>query len=153
LGRILPTVAAAYCKIFFGEPADVGSKIARIGFLNLAPASAWAAEVASFQTGLRELGYVEGKNIVIEFRWAETVRQLPQLANDLVSMNLDIIVAPASTEVDPVLHATKTIPIVFCQHADPVWAWGTSPVSRIQAETSLEYLWFLLKLPPKACKS
>jgi putative ABC transport system substrate-binding protein len=108
--------AAAWPILALAEP----SKIARIGFLNLAPASAWAEEVASFQTGLRELGYVEGKNVVIEFRWAETVGQLPELANDLVGMNLDIIVAPASTEVEPVLHATKTIPIVFCQHADPV---------------------------------
>ena len=107
--------AAAWPILALAEP----SKIARIGFLNLAPASAWAEEVASFQTGLRELGYVEGKNVVIEFRWAETVGQLPELANDLVGMNLDIIVAPASTEVEPVLHATKTIPIVFCQHADP----------------------------------
>jgi putative ABC transport system substrate-binding protein len=108
--------AAAWPVVARTEP----SKIARIGFLNLAPASAWAEEVAAFQTGLRELGYVEGKNVVIEFRWAETVKQLPELANELVGMNLDIIVAPASTEVDPVLHATKTIPIVFCQHADPV---------------------------------
>src|SRR6516225_3745506 len=109
--------AAAWPLVARGQQPK---KVARIGFLNLAPASAWAEEVASFQAGLRELGYVEGKNVVIEFRWAETVRQLPQLANDLVRMNLDIIVAPASTEVEPVLHATKTIPIVFCQHADPV---------------------------------
>jgi putative ABC transport system substrate-binding protein len=108
--------AAAWPVVSLAEP----SKLARIGFLNLAPASAWADEVASFWAGLRELGYVEGKNLVIEFRWAETVRQLPELANELVSMNPDIIIAPASTEVDPVRHATKTIPIVFCQHADPV---------------------------------
>jgi putative tryptophan/tyrosine transport system substrate-binding protein len=96
------------------------TRIARIGFLNLAPASAWADEVAAFQAGLRDLGYVEGKNIVIEFRWPDTVDQLPELAAELVRMKVDIIIAPASTEVEPVRRATKTIPIVFAQHADPV---------------------------------
>jgi putative tryptophan/tyrosine transport system substrate-binding protein len=69
---------------------------------------------------LRELGDVEGKNIVIEFRWAESVDQLPELAAQLVRMNVDVIFAPASTEVEPARQATKTIPIVFAQHADPV---------------------------------
>jgi putative ABC transport system substrate-binding protein len=93
---------------------------ARIGFLDLAPASAWANELGAFRAGLSDLGYVEGKNIAIEFRWADTVDQLPALAAELVRLNVDLIVAPASTEVEPVRQATKTIPIVFAQHADPV---------------------------------
>jgi ABC-type uncharacterized transport system substrate-binding protein len=94
--------------------------VARIGFLDLAPASAWANEVGAFRAGLSDLGYVEGKNITIEFRWADTVDQLPALAAELVRLNVDVIVAPASTEVEPARQATKTIPIVFAQHADPV---------------------------------
>jgi putative ABC transport system substrate-binding protein len=93
---------------------------ARIGFLDLAPASAWANELGAFRAGLSDLGYVEGKNIAIEFRWADTVDELPALAAELVRLNVDLIVAPASTEVEPVRQATKTIPIVFAQHADPV---------------------------------
>jgi putative tryptophan/tyrosine transport system substrate-binding protein len=100
--------------------AQQPAKSAHIGFLNLAPASAWADEVEALRAGLRDLGYIEGKNILIEFRWADTVDQLPELATELVHKNVDVIIAPASTEVEPARHATKTIPIVFAQHADPV---------------------------------
>jgi putative ABC transport system substrate-binding protein len=88
----------------------------------------------AFRAGLSDLGYVEGKNIAIEFRWADTVDQLPALAAELVGLNVDVSVAPASTEVEPARQATKTIPIVFAQHADPVGL-GTSPLSPIRAET------------------
>jgi putative tryptophan/tyrosine transport system substrate-binding protein len=84
------------------------------------PASAWADQVEAFKAGLRDLGYVEGRNIVIEFRWAESPDQLLAFAAELVRMNVDVIVAPASTEVEPARQATKTMPIVFAQHADPV---------------------------------
>jgi putative tryptophan/tyrosine transport system substrate-binding protein len=100
--------------------AQQSARVARIGFLNIGPASAWAQEVGAFLAGLRDLGYVEGKNIIIEFRWADTIDELPELAAELVRMKVDVIVAPASTEVEPVRQATKTIPIVFAQHADPV---------------------------------
>ena len=76
--------------------------------------------VKALRAGLRDLGYVEGKNIAIEFRWAETVEQLPELAAELVRMNVDVIFAASSTLVEPARQATKTIPIVFATHADPV---------------------------------
>jgi putative tryptophan/tyrosine transport system substrate-binding protein len=76
--------------------------------------------VEALRAGLRDLGYIEGKNIPIEFRWADTNDQLPELATELVRMNVDAIVAPASTEVEPARQATTTIPIIFAQHADPV---------------------------------
>src|SRR6266566_3506978 len=91
-----------------------------IGFLRFGPASGSANRVEVLQTGLRELGYDEGKNIVIEFRWAETVDQLPGLAAELARMNVDVIFATSSTEVEAARQATKTIPIVFATHADPV---------------------------------
>ena len=69
---------------------------------------------------MRQLGYVEGQNILIEFRWAETVNQLPELAAELVRTNTDVIFAMSSTEVEAARQATKTIPIVFGLHADPV---------------------------------
>src|SRR5262245_60811591 len=56
------------------------TKVARIGYLHLAPASARSSQVEALRAGLRNLGYVEGKSIVIEFRWAESVEQLRDLA-------------------------------------------------------------------------
>jgi putative ABC transport system substrate-binding protein len=104
------------------------ARIARIGFLGLAPAASWSGEVDALRTGLRELGYVEGKNIVLDFRWATSVDELPVLANELVRANVDVMFAPASTQVEPARHATQTIPIVFAQHADPV---GTGHVESL----------------------
>jgi putative tryptophan/tyrosine transport system substrate-binding protein len=103
-----------------GLRAHARDKLARVGFLGLAPASAWVVQTEAFRAGLRELGYVEGSNITIDYRWAPSVEQLPVAAAELVSMNVDVIVAPASTEVEPARQATKTIPIVFAQHADPI---------------------------------
>ena len=111
-----------------GAHAQVPAKTARIGFLGLAPASAWSGEVNALRAGLRELGYSEGKNIVIEYRWATSVGEMPMLAAELVRMNVDIIFAPASTQVEPARQATRTIPIVFAQHADPV---GTGHVASL----------------------
>jgi putative tryptophan/tyrosine transport system substrate-binding protein len=100
--------------------AQQPAKVPRIGFLRFGPASAYADRVEALRTGLRDLGYIEGKSIVIEFRWAETVDKLPELAAELVRMNVDVIFAMSSTEAEPVRQATKTIPIVFALHADPV---------------------------------
>jgi putative tryptophan/tyrosine transport system substrate-binding protein len=111
-----------------GVHAQAPVKIARIGFLGLAPASAWSGEIDALRAGLRELGYVEGKNIVLDFRWATNVGEMSKLANEFVRMNVDIIFAPASTQVEPAREATKTIPIVFAQHADPV---GTGHVASL----------------------
>jgi putative tryptophan/tyrosine transport system substrate-binding protein len=105
-------------------------KTPRIGFLNLAPASAWTSQVEAFRAGLRDLGYVEGKNILIEFRWAATVDQMRDLAAELVAMKVDVIVAPASTQVEPARQVTKTIPIVFAQHADPVGVGHVASLAR-----------------------
>ena len=100
--------------------AQQQAKVARIGYLGLGPASATLSRVEALRAGLRDLGWVEGKNIVIEFRWADGVQQLPELAAELVRMNVDVIFAPTSTMVEPARQATKTIPIVFSNHADPI---------------------------------
>jgi putative ABC transport system substrate-binding protein len=100
--------------------AQQSATVARIGFLGPAPASSYWPRVEGLLAGLRDLGYVEGKNIVIEFRWAERVEQLPELAAELVRMKVDIIFASSSTFVEPARQATKTIPIVFATHADPI---------------------------------
>jgi ABC-type uncharacterized transport system substrate-binding protein len=108
--------------------AQQSAKVSRIGWLDLAPASARASRVEALRAGLRDLGWVEGKSILIEFRWADGVQQLPQLAAELVRIKVDVIFAPSSTMVEPARHATKTIPIVFANHADPI---GTGHVASL----------------------
>jgi putative tryptophan/tyrosine transport system substrate-binding protein len=66
--------------------AQQPGKVAQIGYLDIGPASARADRVEAFRAGLRDLGHVEGRNIAIEFRFAETVEQLPELAADLVRL-------------------------------------------------------------------
>jgi putative ABC transport system substrate-binding protein len=108
--------------------AQQAGKVARIGHLDLGPASARASRVEALRAGLRDLSWVEGKNIVIEFRWADNVSQLPELAAELVRMKVDVIFAQSSTMVEPARQATKTIPIVFGNHADPI---GTGHVASL----------------------
>jgi putative ABC transport system substrate-binding protein len=110
--------------------AQQSTKVWRIGYLGFGPASSWTSEVEALRSGLRDLGYVEGKNIAIEFRWAERADQTLDLAIQLVRMNVDVIFAPASTQVEPARRATNTIPIVFAQHADPVGLGDVASLSR-----------------------
>ena len=110
--------------------AQQSAKVWRIGYLGFGPASSWTSEVEALRSGLRDLGYVEGKNISIEFRWAEQADQTLDLATQLVHMNVDVIFAPASTQVEPARRATNTIPIVFAQHADPVGLGDVASLSR-----------------------
>jgi putative ABC transport system substrate-binding protein len=117
---LLGGAAASFVSWPLTARAQQSANVPRIGFLVFGPVSAYTGRVEALRAGLRQLGYVEGKNIVIEFRWAEMVDQLPELAAELVRMNADVIFAMSSTEVEPTRQATKTIPIVFATHADPV---------------------------------
>jgi putative ABC transport system substrate-binding protein len=101
-----------------------------IGFLGPAPAAGYLPRMEALRAGLRDLGYVEGKNIVIEFRWADRADQLPEMAAELVRMKVDIILVSSSTYVEPVRQATKTIPIVFAIHADPVGVGHVASLAR-----------------------
>jgi putative ABC transport system substrate-binding protein len=101
-----------------------------IGFLGPAPAAAYLPRVEALRAGLRDLGYVEGKNIVIEFRWADRVEQLPEMAAELVRMKVDVMLVSSSTYVEPARQATKTIPIVFAIHADPVGVGHVASLAR-----------------------
>jgi putative tryptophan/tyrosine transport system substrate-binding protein len=111
--------AAAYPATGWGQEAKLPT-IPRIGCLVFGAAAASASRVEVLGAALRDLGYVEGKNIVMETMWAETVDELPALAAELVRRNVNVIFAPSSTEVEPARQATHTIPIVFSYHADPV---------------------------------
>ena len=79
-----------------------------------------ASWVQALRIGLRDHGYVEGKNIDLVFRWAETLERLGEMAADLVRLKVDVIFTVSSTEVEAARRLTGTIPIVFAGHADPV---------------------------------
>jgi putative ABC transport system substrate-binding protein len=98
------------------QPANVR----QIGYLISGRPASFANRIEALQMGLRDLGYAEGKDITITFRSAETPDGLPEVAADLVRLNVDVIFATSSTEVEAARRATKTIPIVFATHADPV---------------------------------
>jgi putative tryptophan/tyrosine transport system substrate-binding protein len=101
--------------------AQERTKAARIGFLGPAPAANFAPRVDALRAGLRELGYAEGKDLIFEFRWWEAPDHIPELAAELVRAGVaDLIVAPSSTETGVLLAATKSVPIVFSTHGDPV---------------------------------
>ena len=100
--------------------AQQPAKVSRVGFL-LSGSPGAVPTVDAFRQGLRELGYVEGKNIVIEYRWAEgKLDRLPELAADLVRLKVDVIVASDGQVIRAAKAATKTIPIVMTQSTDPV---------------------------------
>src|SRR6478672_9522936 len=105
-------------------PADAqqtGKKVPRIGFLFAATPSANSERLKAFRQGLRERGYVEEKNILIEQRYAEgNFDRLPALAADLVQLKVNIIVSATSTGTRFLKEATNTIPIVMTQETDPV---------------------------------
>ncbi len=99
------------------------ARIARIGFLGQTSASLSASviRVEALRTGLRDLGYVEGKNLTIEFRWAEGKHErLPDLAAELVRLKVDVIVTQGTPGALAAKQATATIPIVMAVVADPV---------------------------------
>jgi len=97
-------------------------KVARVGYLTGSPPS---ASTEAFRQGLRELGYVEGQNIIIEYRYAEGKHdRLPDLAAELVRHKVDVIVAAGgSPAIQAARRATRTIPIVMAAMIDPI-AWG-----------------------------
>jgi ABC-type uncharacterized transport system substrate-binding protein len=101
--------------------AQQPKKVARIGFLAPATRTGYQHYTDVFLQGLRELGYVEGQNIVIEYRWADgNFERLPELATELVRLKVDIIVAAVTQASLAAKNATGTIPIVMVAVANPV---------------------------------
>ena len=97
------------------------ARMHRIGFLGSTSAAGIGIRLEAFRAGLRDLGYIEGKNLVIEFRWAEgKYDRLPELAAELVRLNVDLIVTAATPGVRAAKQATTTIPIVMANVGDPV---------------------------------
>jgi putative ABC transport system substrate-binding protein len=115
------TLAATITASRAGEAQQAG-KVPRIGFLGPPPGAGQL--VQSFQQGLRDLGYIEGQNILIEYRWTDVLsadpRQLDVLAAELVRLQIDVLVASVTPVIAAAKRATTTIPIVMANAADPV---------------------------------
>ena len=111
--------------------AQGAAKIARIGYLTAANPAANPHTHEAFRQGLRDLGYVEGHSVVIEYRDAGgKFEQLPALAAELVALKVDVIVAPTTPTVLAAKQATRTIPIVFATAGDPVTSGLVSSLAR-----------------------
>src|SRR3989454_6235502 len=118
IGLVLGALFFALC---FYANAQQPAKVPRIGFLSSLSPGAVSARMDAFRQGLRELGYVEGKNIVIESRWAEgKTERLPELAAELVRLKVDVIVTGGPAVNRSAKEATVTIPIVLAFDNDPV---------------------------------
>jgi putative tryptophan/tyrosine transport system substrate-binding protein len=147
---------ALYLPVWAQQP----TKIARIGYLTGSSLSSQAPNSEAFRQGLRELGYIEGKNIVIEWRSAEGNRDRQRaLAAELVRLKVDVIVASSGGDTRAAKEATATIPIVMTQSDDPVASGFVASLARpggnitglstLSPETSGKRLELLKETVPK----
>src|SRR5262249_33569493 len=126
---LLPALILATIQL---AGAQQPTKIARIGLLDASTASGMAVLVDAFRQELSKLGWIEGKNITIEYRFAENkgADRMRELAADLVQIKVDLIVVTGAAAALPVKKATTTIPIVMANATDPVAAGLVASLSR-----------------------
>jgi putative ABC transport system substrate-binding protein len=114
------TVAGGLLAAPLAAETQQPRKVYRIGILSPGPAEP-SPSLDAFSQGLRELGYVEGRDFVIEYRWAEgKLERLPELAAALVRLKMDVLVSPGTLPTLAAKNATREIPVVFPVAADPV---------------------------------
>ena len=117
------TLAGGLLAAPLAAGAQQAGHVARIGFLGATSPSSWRSRVEAFRSGLRALGYIEGKNLVIEFRWAEErYGRLPDLAAELVRLKVELLVTYGTPATLAAQRATTTIPIVMVHTGDAVAA-------------------------------
>lgn len=123
----LATLGAAPLASF----AQLQGKVWRVGFLGVTSASGYASELEAIRQRFRELGYTEGRNVMIEYRWAEgDPDRLKRMAGELVALRVDVIITHSNTAVRIAGQATKTIPIVMADGIDPVVAGLVASLAR-----------------------
>jgi len=116
------SLAGGLLAVPLAARAQQAAKVPRIGYLSANSMVASPPNLhEAFRQGLRDLGYVEGRNVVIEYREAEgKFERLPGLAADLIALNVDVIVAPTTVAALAAKQVTRTLPIVFFGATDPV---------------------------------
>ena len=126
------TLSALLFALCSPSQAQQPTKVPRIiGFLGVTSPSTISARIDAFRQGLRELGYVEGKNIVIEYRWAEgKFDRLPDLAGELVRLKVEVIVTGGPVDTRAAKKATATIPVVMGFDNDPVGSGFVTSLAR-----------------------
>jgi ABC-type uncharacterized transport system substrate-binding protein len=106
---------------WFQPVSAQNARVVRIGFLGPNSAASTASRMESLRAGLRDLGYVEGKNLIIESRWADgNYDRLPKLAMELVGLKVDLILTSGTPGTRAAKSATATIPIIMVTSGDPV---------------------------------
>jgi putative ABC transport system substrate-binding protein len=119
--EFIGTLAGSLLAAPLAAHAQPPPKIPRIGYLGPVSPTEGAFLLQSFRQGLRELGYVEGQNIFMDYRWAEgRFDRMPALAAELVQLRVDVIFTYSNATVGALQKATRTIPIVTANFADPV---------------------------------
>jgi putative ABC transport system substrate-binding protein len=114
-------IGAALLAVAVIADAQQPKNIPLVGFLVPGSPSSYSARIEAFRQGLRELGYVEGQNIIIEYRYTEGKSdRLPVLASELVQLKVDVIVTGTTPAIQAAKNTTSTIPIVMAEVADPV---------------------------------
>src|SRR5919201_4603061 len=147
----------------FVAAAQPPTKIWRIGYLGPVSPSAGARLLESFRQGLRELGYAEGQNISIDYRWADgRPDRFPALAAELTQLRVDAIVTYNNPAVAALQQATRTIPIVVANMGDPVGrgfvaslarpGGNITGVSGLSEELSRKWLELLREAVPKVSR-
>ena len=119
--RFIALVGGASLTLPTLAHAQKSHKVWRLGYLGFGSASSWTEEIDALKSGLRDLGYEEGKNLGIEYRWAERADQTFELAKQLVQLNVDVIFAPASTQVS-LLAAQRIRSLSFLPSTRTLWA-------------------------------
>jgi putative tryptophan/tyrosine transport system substrate-binding protein len=131
--QLLLTAGALLAAPLTGFAQQPAATVPRIGFLGVSTPAAWAPRIEAFRAGLRDLGYVEGRNIVIEFRFAEgKYDRLPELAAALVRLRVDVIVTHSAPGALAAKQATATnpIPVVMTNVGDAVGAGIVASLAR-----------------------
>lgn len=119
--KLLGALPFAFVLVVALAQAQQPKHVPRVGFLVPGSASSYSERIEAFLQGLRELGHVEGQNIIIEYRYTEGSRdRLPVLAAELVQLKVDVIVTGTTPAIQAAKNATGTIPIVMAEVADPV---------------------------------
>lgn len=118
---VVAIIALSAAAVSRASSADRDGKVWRVGYLVLGSSASRSSDSDMFLKGMRELGYIEGKNLIVEWRFSDgNFERLPGLAADLVWLKVDVIVAVGSAAIGAAQKATTTIPIVMATTGDPV---------------------------------